>query len=184
MANELDQDLLDDIEQAVADGARTDQEIADGIGWNVSTFCDWKNGQLRKGGAEKSAKIRHAIKKGKGRQRKIFLKNAEYSLMKRVTGYSYDETTVEKIDDEKNGVTTTKEKTVVKKSEPNMTAIIFALVNNSSRWRSVNREQVTVAIQGKIESIDAPLTDKQTEQWRKQYPQDYDEFDIGEQEPN
>jgi hypothetical protein len=136
MSQQLTRELLIDIEQAVADGASTDKEIADAIGWNIDTFRDWKQGK-RKDGANESTKIHDAIKKGQSRQRKHFLQIAEYALKKRITGYEYEETTEESGLTDKGSFTKTK---VVKKSiEPNVTSIIFALVN-SGKWKSINRE--------------------------------------------
>jgi 16S rRNA U516 pseudouridylate synthase RsuA-like enzyme len=81
MANELTEDLLLDIEQAVADGATTDKEIAEGIGWAVGTFKTWKYGTQRINSEEESKQIKAAIEKGRSRQRKKFLCEAEHSLM-------------------------------------------------------------------------------------------------------
>jgi hypothetical protein len=146
MANQLTEDLLIDIEQAVADGATTDKEISDAIGWNYETFKSWKLGK-RKNGESESTQIYTAIKKGQSRQRKHFLQVAEYSLMKRIKGYNYKETTIEQGSTDKGDFEKTK--VVEKQVEPNITAIIFALVN-SGKWQSVNREQMLNVQDGKI----------------------------------
>ena len=57
-----------------------------------------------------------------------------------LVGYEYNETTTEQINTP-DGVTT-KQKTVTKTVQPNMTAIIFTLANKDAlNWISINNEQ-------------------------------------------
>ncbi len=142
MAEQLTEELLIDIEEAVAQGASTNKEIADSIGWTEGKFRDWEDGR-RKNGEEESTKIHQAIKRGQSRQRKNLLRIAENSLVKLVGGYQYQEVK-EEISDLK-GTTTV---TTTKYKEPNTTAVLFTLVNNGEgKYKSINNVQNTVVVE-------------------------------------
>ena len=133
---QLTEDLLDDIEDAVARGATTNLEIASSLGWTERKFRGWKDGE-RKNGISESDQIRQAIKRGKKTQRGYILRKAKNSLVKMVEGYSYEETKIE--DSNLKGITKT---VTTKYKEPNTTAVLFALVNNSDgEYKSINNIQ-------------------------------------------
>lgn len=134
MADELTEELLLDIENAVALGAKTNAEIANTLGWSLGKFSDWKNGR-RKDGANESNQIQSAIKRGKSRQRAVFLAKAENALLKKIEGYSVTETTEEEVTNKSGDIVKATTKTVTKHFQPDTTAIIFALVN-SGEWHN------------------------------------------------
>ena len=136
-------DLLLSIENAVAAGAGSDDEIAAAIGWNPHSFHNVHYGK-RKEGKKERAQIDTAIEKGKKRQRRTFLQLAEYAMVKKLSGYSYTEKTVEK--DKAGNIKF--EKTVNKLVPPDTAAVIFTLVNcGDGKWKNLQRaSDVTVKI--------------------------------------
>jgi len=132
MANDLSEYTLICLENAVANGAKTNAEMAQALGWSESKFRNVKDGD-RKNGVEESARISQAIKKGEERQSDVFLALAENSLKKLVAGFEYTEVTVEVSESEKG--TFNKTKTVKKYIKPDTAAVIFTLVN-SGKWKN------------------------------------------------
>lgn len=109
----------------------TDAQIADLYGVSAASVCDWK---------KTNAKFSEAIKRGSEKANSAVVK----SLFKRALGYSYNETTHEKIkfgnsdDDDSPEI---KVKVVRKQIHPDTTACIFWLKNRRGEdWRDV-REQ-------------------------------------------
>jgi len=130
--------LLRDIEQAVADGAVLDREIAKALGKTIDRWYNLKYGR-GKGGEELATKVTEAIKKGKDRQRETMLGLAEYELVRSIRGYEYEEKTTEITESPSGRVV--KQKTVKKRVLPNVTAMFFILVNKGEgRWKSINKE--------------------------------------------
>jgi hypothetical protein len=132
----LSDSLLLDIENAVADGAVTTDEIAKAIGWGYSKFRTWRDGR-RKDGAKESERIKVAIERGRQRQRKVFLSKAENALRRKIDGEDYDETTVT-VQETKEGTFRTIKK-VNKRVPPDTGAIIFALCN-SGKWQQPSKD--------------------------------------------
>jgi len=132
----LDENLLLLVENAIASGAQTDSEIAKAVGLKLAVFRNIKYGKRKNGKIEKS-KMANAIKKGQARQRETIFQKAEYSLIKKIEGYTVKETDTKK--EKINGkliITETRER--IKHIQPDTTAIMFAL-NNLSDGKYVQR---------------------------------------------
>ena len=135
---QLTEELLINIEEAVANGADTNKQIADAIGFTESTFHKWRYGE-RKNGDEESERIGKAIKRGTNRQHKNLLRLAENALAKMVGGYHEEETKTEVSDTKGTTVTTTR-----KYYPPNATIAMFTAVNCSNgKWQSINNKETT-----------------------------------------
>ena len=133
---QLTEELLFNIEDAVANGANTNKEVAVALGWKERKFQEWKHGN-RKNGVEESVKIREAIKKGTARQKGSLLRLAETAMAKMLTGYHEEETKTEDSEAKGKTVTTTK-----KYFAPNATIAMFTAVNCSDgKWKSINNAQ-------------------------------------------
>jgi hypothetical protein len=145
---ELTEYTLIDIENAVAEGAATMQEIADALGMQVETFRNWKIGR-RKNGAEESRLINEAIDRGRHRQRSVFLHKAENALQRLVCGEEYDEEH-RIVQETKDGKFVT-EKTITKRVLPNLGAVTFFLAN-TGKW--VNPLSKEVAPMGETGTAD------------------------------
>lgn len=124
--------------EAWARNGLTDEQIAANIGITRKTLFNWKATHLP---------ILHALKKGK----EIVDIQVENALFKRAIGYSYTETTKERIADydEETGEATgshmavTKE--VTKEVAPDVTAQIFWLKNRKPEaWRDVKNIDANV----------------------------------------
>ena len=135
---QLTEDILIVIEEAVAKGANTNKEIADCLGWTQRKFESWKHGQ-RVDGDEESARICDAIKRGQNRQSQNLLRLAENALAKLIVGHHEEETKTEVSDTKGTTVTTTK-----KYYPPNPTIAMFTAVNHSNgKWQSINNKETT-----------------------------------------
>lgn len=130
-------EIIIDIENAVANGAQNNRQIADAIGVNYRTFHNWVYRKDTESQRKRREKVNNAIKRGLNRQRKNFRKVAENALLKSITGFYVEEeiTEIKKVGDTE----TIQKKKIRKFVNPNVTAQIFALVNNSERWKSVNK---------------------------------------------
>lgn len=136
------------LENAVANGAKTNAEMAQALGWSESKFRNIKDGD-RKNGAEESARISQYIRNGENRQMDVFLALAENSLRKLVVGYEYEEVTEESGLNEKGEFS--KKKTTKKQIKPDANAVMFTLVNSGKgRWRSINSPVEREETQGKL----------------------------------
>ena len=144
---QLTEELLIKIEEAVANGANTNREIADSLKWTEEKFRSWKHGK-RKNGEEESTRISTAIKKGEARQKGSLLRLAETAIAKMLTGYHEEETKTEESDIKGKTVTTTR-----KYYAPNATIAMFTAVNCSDgKWKSINNVQsITVTEKSKYE---------------------------------
>jgi hypothetical protein len=146
-AEQLTEDILNAIEDAVANGATTNKEIAKSLGWAYQKFINWKQGKRVDGENEKT-KIDQAIKKGEKRQLKYFLKLAENTHPKLLTGYHEEETKTEvtkqktKDGDEGEGEIIYEKSTTTRKYyPPNPTIVMFTEVNASNgKWKSINNK--------------------------------------------
>ncbi len=154
---QLTEELLIKIEEAVANGANTNKEVAVALRWTEEKFRNWKHG-VRKNGAEEKAQIATAIKKGTARQKGSMLRLAEtamaISLQERHITETKTEVTVQKSKEGDEGeVIYEKTTTTHKYIAPNPTLSMFTAVNCSSgKWKSINNVQnITVKEKSKYE---------------------------------
>lgn len=134
---ELTEDLLHDIEDAVASGADTNRKIADALGWTEKTFENYLYGYGTRG--KYKGEFQGAIKKGKSRCRKTHLRLAENTLGQRLTFHEVEEVEQEKWVDG-NGVERQKMKKKKRVVPPSDMLIAFTLVNSApERWQSINK---------------------------------------------
>lgn len=136
------------LENAVANGAKTNAEMAQALGWSEAKFDNVKGGR-RVNGEEEKQRIATAIRNGENRQMDVFLALAENSLRKLVAGYEYEETIEESGYNEKGEFS--KKKTTKKHIKPDTNAVMFTLVNSGKgRWRSLNSPVEREETQGKL----------------------------------
>jgi hypothetical protein len=137
-AKEVDSDLIGEIEDAVAEGAKTNKQISEAIGWKEGTFKQFRYpNKKRPAYLEYNQPIEDAIKRGFRRRRNIIRRAATDSLLKLVTGYEVEDRTVQKVT--KDGVKTETQKITKKSFGPSVTAVIFALVNTDENYKSINK---------------------------------------------
>lgn len=163
---EINEDLLLDIETAVASGAESNSEIARLIGWSTSTLKNYRYG---KGGNDRYLRFREpietAIKKGTHRRRKKLLSAAEDAILELLRSDNYSERHVERqmgpADDRGvRPVLREVQKVVERRRIPNAVIAMFTAVNASQteekavRWRSIHR------VIGQIESDKGAILDK------------------------
>ena len=123
----------------------TDAQIATNMGINVATLYRWEN---------EFCDIRNALKDGK----EVVDRQVENALLKSAMGYTFDEVTEERRDDEL--VVT---KVVHKEVQPNTTAQIFWLKNRKrAEWRDRVENAITGADGGavKVETLTESDVDK------------------------
>lgn len=123
----------------------TDAQIATNMGINVATLYRWEN---------EFCDIRNALKDGK----EVVDRQVENALLKSALGYTFDEVTEERRDDEL--VVT---KVVHKEVQPNTTAQIFWLKNRKrAEWRDRVENAITGADGGavKVETLTESDVDK------------------------
>lgn len=136
--------------EAWARDGLTNEQIASNIGINVKTLWDW---------SVKYDPICNALKKGK----EVVDIEVENALLKRALGYSYKETTKERIKNPKTGeyeLITTKE--VTKVVVPDTTAQIFWLKNRCpDKWRDKQNVELSGKTQTEVVNPYANLTEAQ-----------------------
>lgn len=123
----------------------TDEQIATNMGISVASLYNWKRDHLE---------IFEALKEGK----EVVDRQVENALLKSALGYTYDEVTEERRDDEL--VVT---KVVHKEVQPNTTAQIFWLKNRKrAEWRDRVENAITGADGGavKVETLTESDVDK------------------------
>lgn len=130
------------------DGA-TMEQIAERIGIGRTTLYEW---------AQKNPNIADALKKG----REAVDKEVENALLKRALGYSYDETTKEKIGE---GTQLTTTKIVHKQIPPDVGAIAFWLKNRMpDTWKDRKEQSIdlrgTEELQAAYEDVSKALRNK------------------------
>ena len=129
----------------------TDEQIAHNMGITAKTLYEWKI---------KYGVISEALKKGKD----VVDTLVENALLKRALGYTYTETTRERVfnpETGKAGIVTTKE--VVKEVIPDTTAQIFWLKNRRpDKWRDVKK----LDVDGQLKTNN-PFSDLTTEELRE-----------------
>lgn len=121
----------------------TDVQIAYNIGIHIGTLYEWK---------KKYPKFNDAIKRGK-EVVDIIVENA---LLKSALGYSYDEVTKVRIDDEASGKSEIVEvKRVTKDMAPNPTSLIFWLKNRKPEvWRDSKKVDANIEVNNPFDGID------------------------------
>ena len=149
--NDIDPQLLLDIEDAVAEGAKTNKEIAEALGWGESTFKYHRYGRTNTKEYDKFKKpIEAAIKKGTERAKPALLRLTERSIAKMITGYTYPEvhTETKRIPITRGRgkkrrtvyLVEEKEKTIIKRVLPNAMVVVFTAVNcGKGKWESINK---------------------------------------------
>ena len=142
--------------EAWARNGLTDEQIAANMGITRSTLNEWK---------KKYSDISDTLKRGKD----IVDIQVENALLKRALGYTYIETTQERVDDYdphtglKTGSYMEVTKTVTKEVQPDTTAQIFWLKNRKpDTWR----DKRDVGIEGTL-NTNNPFADLSTEDLKK-----------------
>lgn len=142
--------------EAWARNGLTDEQIAANMGITRSTLNEWK---------KKYSNISDTLKRGKD----IVDIQVENALLKRALGYTYIETTQERVDDYdphtglKTGSHMEVTKTVTKEVQPDTTAQIFWLKNRKpDTWR----DKRDVGIEGTLNTTN-PFADLSTEDLKK-----------------
>ncbi len=142
--------------EAWARNGLTDEQIAANMGITRSTLNEWK---------KKYSDISDTLKRGKD----IVDIQVENALLKRALGYTYIETTQERVDDYdphtglKTGSHMEVTKTVTKEVQPDTTAQIFWLKNRKpDTWR----DKRDVGIEGTLNTTN-PFADLSTEDLKK-----------------
>ena len=142
--------------EAWARNGLTDEQIAANIGICRDTLIEWK---------KKYSDISDTLKRGKD----IVDIQVENALLKRALGYTYIETTQERVDDYdlhtglKTGSHMEVTKTVTKEVQPDTTAQIFWLKNRKpDTWR----DKRDVGIEGTL-NTNNPFADLSTEDLKK-----------------
>lgn len=142
--------------EAWARNGLTDEQIAANMGITRSTLNEWK---------KKYSDISDTLKRGKD----IVDIQVENALLKRALGYTYIETTQERVNDYdphtglKTGSHMEVTKTVTKEVQPDTTAQIFWLKNRKpDTWR----DKRDVGIEGTL-NTNNPFADLSTEDLKK-----------------
>lgn len=142
--------------EAWARNGLTNEQIAANMGITRSTLNEWK---------KKYSDISDTLKRGKD----IVDIQVENALLKRALGYTYIETTQERVDDYdphtglKTGSHMEVTKTVTKEVQPDTTAQIFWLKNRKpDTWR----DKRDVGIEGTLNTTN-PFADLSTEDLKK-----------------
>jgi len=123
----------------LAEKGCTDREIYPALGIGEKTFYEWKN---------RHPQFAQTIEKAREKP----LVAVEGALYRRCMGYEYSETTLER--NEVGEMVATK--IVQKQMAPNLTGIIFYLINRSDRWhdtRSAQKELGADEIRGLIDAM-------------------------------
>ena len=135
----FDEYILDDIEQAVALGNKTNEQIAKALGIPFETFKNWiyettKTAKL----AQYGTRIKKAMANGAKKNRAKLLIHAENGLLRKLQPRQTEEITIEQW---KEGKTVVKEHMVkkIKTLEPDSTLLIWTGVNLGA-WISINKE--------------------------------------------
>lgn len=149
----VDDELLLDLETAVAKGADTNRQMAKALGWSPSAFKNYRYGKGNNPRYQDSkAAMETAIKKGQRRRRKKLLALAEDAIAELLRHDTFEEKHVERRtrparEGGGDEVYQTVQKVVVKRRIPNPIIAMFAAVNASqgtdediaTAWRSINR---------------------------------------------
>lgn len=131
----LDEDSLLKVQGWARDGLSNEQ-IAHNMGITFQTLYKWQ---------DKYSELREALKKGK----EVVDREVENALLKRATGYEYDEVTQEPVTDKDTGITEMRvTKRVTKQIAPDVTAQIFWLKN---RKPNEFRDKRDVDLSGHVE---------------------------------
>lgn len=148
--------IVESIVGLIKSDTYTVAEVCQQCGITTSTFYQWLNDY---------PDFEQAIEQAKDERMQFFVAEAKKSLLKKIQGYTVDETKVVTVPSSKkdaNGrpLPQIKEQTTVKKHiQPDTAAVIFTLTNGEpTRWRNRQSNEVTGA-DGK--DLFKTLTDKE-----------------------
>ena len=110
-------------------------EVCNNVGLSEDCFYRWQ---------KEKKEFRDAVARAKERFNETLIKEAKYSLRKRVNGYEYDEKRTVYVNDRK-GNPSVKEKLVIHKHiQPDMSAIQFFLTNRDAKnWKNRQSSELT-----------------------------------------
>jgi hypothetical protein len=139
----IDKYILTDIENCVAQGNKTNEQIAKAIGMPIGSYKTWYYEQTKQAKLKQSRTlIKEAIERGAAKSRPEYQKIGESSLMTLVKGKIVEDvrTEVWYDGDPSKGANIIKAHVIKTKREimPNAGSVYFALVNNSNDWESIN----------------------------------------------
>lgn len=137
--------IVEDITRLIASDSYTIVEICKAVGIAETTFYDWKL---------KKPEFLKAVKKAEAARMAYFVVEAKKSLLKKIQGYSVDETKTVFVNDNK-GKPIIKEKTVTSKYyQPDTISIIFTLTNGDpANWKNRQREDTPKPNDTEAESL-------------------------------
>lgn len=134
--------IVDRICKLISSDSYTIVEICNQVGINQDTYHTWK---------KEKPEFSEAIEKAQDARRAYFALEAKNSLLKKVQGYSVDETKTVWVDSGKkgeDGKSTPKIKEQVKTTkhiQPDTAAIIFTLINcDGENWKNKQVNEVKV----------------------------------------
>lgn len=134
-------DLLERICSLVKEDSYTIAEICVNVGISERSFYDWQ---------KKYAEFAEAIKRARDEFNNLLIAEAKKSLIKKIRGYTVQETKVVNVDSRKtdeqgNPIYREKEKTVIDKHfQPDTAAIIFTLCNRDpDNWKNKQDTNIT-----------------------------------------
>lgn len=135
--------IVDKICKLISSDSYTITEICAQVGINQDTYFTWK---------KEKPEFSEAIEKAQDARRAYFALEAKNSLLKKVKGYSVDETKTVYVDSKEKGTdgkakAKIKEKTITTKYfQPDTAAIIFTLINcDGDNWKNKQDNTVKVA---------------------------------------
>jgi len=139
----IDKYILTDIENAVAKGNKTNEQIAKAIGIPLRSF---KRAYLEETKTHKAARsgtlIKEAISKGASKSRSELLKHAENGILRKIKQRDIKETKTELWYDGDGNIVKKHILKTDKTLEPDTTLLIFTAVNNSEHWQSINNPEI------------------------------------------
>lgn len=169
----FDQELLLQIETAVARGADTNREIAECIGMTEKTFANYRYARSGEASYKPCAvAIEEAIKKGRRRRAERLLSLAEDAIARMITTEEYQEKTIEHRT-RKGEPPVVIERVTTRVRHPNPVLLMFVAVNaadaletgrESIRWKHIQRifqHQQPINKSAILEAIDSLTNDTQ-----------------------
>lgn len=131
--------IVEKIVELISSDNFTIAEICQNVGLAKDTYYRW---------LKEKSDFSDAIKKAESSRNEYFAVEAKKSLLKKIQGYTIDETKTIYVDS-KEGRPRIKEQTVTKKHiQPDTVAIIFTLTNqDSENWK--NKQNTDVTTNGK-----------------------------------
>ena len=140
-------ETLNEIENAVSDGAKSTKEIADVLGISSASFSNHRYRRDSVTATDRADAIERAIKRGREKNRGSVKRAAEDALLKLITGFEmideYEEMKQVKGKKSKDGKEIEPETIIIKRRirrqyGPNPGAVFFGLVNSDpARWKNL-----------------------------------------------